>query len=147
VILPFGRPGHLYDVRAQRYLGYADRIEATLEYGQPKVYACLPYRVDYFGFQPTAIECRPGDTVRLALHVRSRDTGQIRRHTALVEVLDPDGRAVDHYRRVVVLEEGRGELFWRPALNDCPGEWTFRATETVSGARATATVQVEPAEE
>jgi hypothetical protein len=154
VIIPFGRPGHLYDVRAQRYLGHADRIEATLEYGRPKVYACLPYRIDHCGFQPVSLEGRecnslptikPGDTVRLALHVRSRDTGQIRRHTTLVEVLDPDGHAVEHYRRVVVLEEGRGEVFWRPALNDRPGEWTFRATETVSGARAVATVRVKPA--
>jgi len=41
----FAKPAHVYDLRAQKYLGETDRITFTLDPWQPSLFALLPERI------------------------------------------------------------------------------------------------------
>ncbi|MEA3401127.1 MAG: beta-galactosidase trimerization domain-containing protein, partial [Armatimonadota bacterium] len=122
---------HVYDVRGQRYLGPGGRIEDTLEVGQPKMYAVLPYRVETLSARCPETVAR-GERVRVRLSV-SGTAESLGPHAVRVEVTMPDDSAPEYLGRTLYLPRGRGSYWFVPALNAPAGRWRVSAVECVSG--------------
>ncbi len=136
IVFPEAR--HIYDVRAHRYLGLTDRVEGKLEYGEAKIYALLPYRVE--GMEVRAPEqAAPGAEVTYTVQVRTEGDAAPGTHVAVIRVMGPDGREYRQYGGRVALEHGRGEAQIPLALNDPAGEWRIIARDVATGIEAETT--------
>ena len=121
---------HLYDVRAARYLGHADRCEKRLDY-RAEVIARSPYRVASVSVEFENDTPRPG--LRVALTVQATSGPVTGTHVLRLTVLGRDGQEVKWYARNVLAPEGRGTTVIPLAMNETPGEYTLRATDVMSG--------------
>ena len=59
-----------------------------------------------------------------------------------VDVVDPNGKSVPHYRDFIVLDAEAGRFALPLAFNDAPGKWIICATDVISGVRAEQVVSV-----
>jgi hypothetical protein len=134
---------HVYDVRAGKYLGHLNRIEIEVQ-GTPR-------REHLFTLQPiplTGVELQcSGETARgesLALLVELQFEGAPAAidRPVRIDVRDPDGEPVMHYRDFLTLTEARGEALIPFAYNDKPGPWTLTVTDIATGVSATRTILV-----
>ena len=140
VILPFPDQMHVYDVRAQKYLGPGGPIEQTVHPGRPQMYAVLPYAVEDLSIlAPMAAERGEPVDIRIIVAAPTHDIGP---HAVRVEVNLPDGRQVEYLGRTLYLPQGEGVFSFVPALNSPAGRWSVSATEAVSGKRATTHFEV-----
>jgi hypothetical protein len=122
---------HVYDVRARKHLGKADKIGVVLYAGAAKVYCLSP--VERPG--PT-LDCPPraalGTPVRSTLGLSSTNgtTSVVR-----LDVYDPAGSLRSYYSGPLLLRPGqtRAEAAFSPALSDPTGDWTLKAVELPSG--------------
>ena len=141
VTLPFPTARHVYDLREKEYLGSSGRLHATLEAGQPKMYAVLPYQVeDLLVTGPNRV--RRGELVRVQLKVQAT-SDSVGSHAARVEVTFPNGRQPEYLAQTIDLPRGQGSFPFVPALNAPAGDWKVRITEAISGKQAVVTVRVE----
>ncbi|MBI2298846.1 MAG: beta-galactosidase trimerization domain-containing protein [Armatimonadetes bacterium] len=128
--LPAAR--HLYDVRAGKYLGRVDRVDARLRWGRANFYAALPYRLP----APKVSLSSPSPPLGRELGVTvtldvPKASGAA--HAVWVEVLDPRGQVTEWGQRVLLVRGGTGKLTIPIAYNDAHGTWRVRATELFSG--------------
>ncbi|MGQ9731406.1 MAG: beta-galactosidase trimerization domain-containing protein [Candidatus Zipacnadales bacterium] len=130
-------PQHVYDLRAQRYLGRVTEINTRLRWGRATFYLALPYRIGPLkvNLSPRRPQAGEAITARLRLDVpdQTKETFAV-----YVEVLDPDGQEQLWGRQVVLLNGGRGEAQIARAYNDQTGLWRIRATELFSNQTAEA---------
>jgi len=125
----FDKQAHVYDLRARRYLGEADRLD--LPPGQKRValYSLLPSKVD-------ALEVavggpfRPGEEVDVAVLARAAASF---RHVFAVRVFGPDGLPRPMYGANLDAPGGKGLGKFRLAWNDMAGEWRVVATDAATG--------------
>ncbi|MFO8080208.1 MAG: beta-galactosidase [Armatimonadota bacterium] len=133
---------HVYDMRAQKYLGQAHEIEAALATGVARLYALLPYRVTDITLDcPARAEAGGLLTARCNLTARDETPGDHVVHWTLTrgaEVLPP-------FARNTVAAGGSGEASFRLPL-DMSGEWTLTATDVISGETTSRTVTIEALE-
>ncbi|MBI3920982.1 MAG: beta-galactosidase, partial [Armatimonadetes bacterium] len=142
VVLRFQRRAHLYDMRAHRYLGFADSIKTDLRPGQAKLYALLPYKVSNLRVKVKDDSVlRPGSSVAYAVTVDGADH-PAGTHVARLRVLDGKKQELTCYARNLLLERGRVSGQLNTALNDNPGTWTLVVTDVATGLKATANVTV-----
>lgn len=135
-------PRHVYDLRAQKYLGKVTQFPTRLRWGRANFFLALPYRIEGVELHLSPSWPRPGQilkaTIRLKIPPSARE-----RHAVFVEVIDPQGRPAAWGQQVVVLKGGSGQVQLPVAYNDPPGQWRLRATELFSqqAAEASWTVQ------
>jgi hypothetical protein len=126
----FRQPGHVYDVRAGKYLGRSASCETRLQPGRAELFALLPYRV-------TSLELDGPDIVRhgeaAPLKIRVIADGGVGLHIFRLTFHDPDGSEARHYARNVKAAGGAFTGNWTPALNDAVGVWEVVATDVISG--------------
>ncbi len=138
----FPRESYVYDVRARRLLGHVARVETTITPGVPLLYALLPYSVDGLRLRPDRRRYAGGKAVTLRIKLVTGAARLAGDHVVRLEVTDPIGRARPHYAQNLLLSKPEVTARVRLALNDPAGEWTFTATDVVSGQAATARVTV-----
>ena len=141
VRVQFAEARHVYDVRAHRYLGYTDAIEADLTYGDAGIYARLPYlveRLDVSASQTVA----PGQAVTFKVALSVSGEGAIGDHVATIAVYGPDGRECRAYSSRLVLPGGSGIGSIPLALSDAAGEWRITARDVASGVEGSASFTV-----
>ncbi|HUS47471.1 MAG TPA: hypothetical protein VM098_05100, partial [Phycisphaerae bacterium] len=134
----FPEKGEIYDLRAKKYLGSADRASVQITPGRAELYAVLDYRVGRLAIDaPDAVEA--GQPFRFS--AASATSGAPGTHVLRVEWADPDGRKAEHYSQNIA---GRGTAagWMQFALNDTPGKWTLTATDVITGTTASKTVKV-----
>ena len=125
------RDAHVYDLRAGKYLGKTDHIDATLRWGRANFYAALPYRLE--GLKVALSSSAPEAGTRLKATVSLGAPRSSRaRHAVWVEVIAPDASMPFWGRQVLLLENGTGDAVLPIAYNDAPGRWRVRATELFS---------------
>lgn len=135
VTLPFPDGGHVYDVRAQKYLGASGPIADTLHPGQPEMYAVLPYKVAGLSIDTTQDATRDEKVeIRVAVAATTDNVGP---HAVHLEVSLPDGRKPEYLAQTLYLPEGEAVYTFVPALNSPAGQWSVSAVEAVSGKQAT----------
>jgi hypothetical protein len=140
VRIAFPDARHVYDVRARQYLGFTDRIETRLGYGDAAIYARLPYTVSSVEVTaPDAIA--PGRQLLLRIALRGSG-GKVGNHVATVKVYAPDGVECPHYAFRLRLPGGVGEGAVPLALSDWPGTWRILARDVATGVEGEAHVLV-----
>ena len=139
----FSRPGHLYDGRRGRTLGFGK--EAVLEAGEPggRWVSCLPYRVEGLSLAgPKAI--RGGQPWVCEAAIRVQGKAVAGRHVFFAVVRGPDGRERGHYRLKVTAAAGRARIVVPLCLSDAPGAWKLDVRDVATGASARLGVTVLP---
>jgi len=123
-----------YDARAHRLLG-SGPTTMTQE-RSPAVLVFTPQKVAGVRLAATP-SVKRGQQADFEAQVRPHIETVVRLRTT-----GPDGEPRPWYDVNVTIKDGRGRAAFRPALNDAVGEWTFVATDVVSGATAAAKVSV-----
>ena len=146
----FARKGHVYDVRAQRYLGVADRVTAAVPNNEASVFAVLPMKVAGIGISGLPATVAAGSDLGLDFSIGdgrdgarpSQEAGGTRFVAAVpayvlhVEFVPPTGKPRFHFKRNLLTKGGRAHLDFATALNDESGVWTVRVSEPLTGMRA-----------
>jgi hypothetical protein len=145
--LSWDEPTHVYDVRAGKYLGRTNtaRLSAT---NPPKHIHLLALQSD--PITKLDIECPPtntcGGTLTLAAKLLGDDGSTFRAQDRVLrlDVANPDGNEVSHYRQFLRLTDTGGTMTVPFAFNDPEGTWTLTITDVATGVSAARTVKVLP---
>jgi len=132
--------GHLYDVRARRYLGETDRIDMALTTGIAQLYAVLPYRVRGVSVEAPA-EARVGRTLSVGVKVEAGNA-HVGNHVVHIELTREGEGAIKPYARNVVTADGAGSVDFPLPLNAPAGRWLLTVTDVISGKVETRGVDV-----
>jgi len=135
VTLPARR--HLYDLRARKYLGKANRIDTRLRWGRANFFLALPYEITGLNVDVAPAVPGPEEIVTASISLAVPD-GADERFAVWTEVIAPGGDRPLWGRRVTLLENGTGQVQIRTAYNDLSGRWRLKATELFSGQSAEA---------
>lgn len=123
-----------YDARNHTLLGTGP---ATLtQQRSPAVVVFAPRAMEGLQMSATPAVGR-GERATFDIRVEPACTTVVR-----LEAVGPDGERRPWYDVNVTVEGGRGSASFTPVLNDAAGEWTFTATEIISGTQVTAAVVV-----
>ena len=135
--------GHVYDVRAGKYLGRIAKFKDAVEPSQvAKAYAQLPYAVT--GLSVAAAGAyQPGGTVKVRGRVEAPG-GATEFHVIRCEVIRPDGVRPRHYMANLAAVQGRFQVELPLALNAKPGKWQVEFTDVATGTRGTASFTLKP---
>ena len=138
--LVFAKKGHVYDVRAQKYLGETDRVTAKTPQYEASVYAVLPAKVAGLSVSGLPSVVTRGTDLALDFEVREMKNSTVDlelppspSYVIHVEVVPPSGKARFHMKRNLLTKDGKSHLDFPMALNDVPGMWTLRVTEPLTG--------------
>ena len=134
--LRFAAPGHVYDVRAQKYLGFADRVSSTVPFAEAQVYAVLKAKIEGID---VACESKAG-MLSADFAIRSDDVSPA--YVLHVDVIPPSGECPVHFQRNLATKAGRAHLDFPLALNDETGAWTIRVVEPLTGVSAKRTLNL-----
>ena len=126
--------GHLYDLRAQKYLGFGNQVTAAVPLGDAAVWGVYPYQVNSIQIQaPDSIQgCR--DFSAALKVIPSEGVPGI--HILHAELIPPQGEARFFLKRNLTADRGQAEFKLRIAENDPDGVWTFRVTDSMTGVSA-----------
>jgi enoyl-CoA hydratase/carnithine racemase len=117
------QPGHLYDMRAGKYLGYTDHFSLTYSCAVPQLFGVLPYRVKAVTVTGPLTPVARGTTPTFTMRVTGE--GQpVGHHVLHVTVLGPDGSERRAYTANQEAPAGKATFSLPLALNDLPGRWT-----------------------
>lgn len=127
VTLP--RAGHLYDVRAGRYLGQGDRIDVQIIPGGAGLYAVLAHPVKSVQIEHAPSIAR-GETLSFKVAVQAGDAPG--GHVFHCRLSGPER----HYAVNLSAPAGQAEGALQLAFNDAPGTWRLEVTDVNSGVKA-----------
>ena len=137
------RAGHLYDVRAGRYLGHSSAVTTEFQPGPAQFFAVLPYQVEKLTIEAAARHLSPGKPLEYTVRIHTQpETAE--QHVVRVEVFDPSGKELRHYRQVAACDGPTLRGLAPLALNDPCGTWRLRAVDVASGAAAETTFELPP---
>lgn len=128
--------GHVYDVRAGRYLGQVSSWQEDFVPARARLYARLPYTIGGVLVAATKLPSPTPDSVgpslqcSVTVQCSSKAQG---RHWVELRVIGPDGRVRRHYGRNLPAVAGKAATTIPLALNDPPGTWKVLAREVISG--------------
>ncbi|MBN2307477.1 MAG: beta-galactosidase trimerization domain-containing protein [Candidatus Hydrogenedentes bacterium] len=134
VRLPFPPGLHVYDIRAQEYLGPAGAAYRTLAPGSASLYAALPHAVA--GVSLTCPErALRGERVEVGIRVvvGQDAVGPVSPHAVRITVRLPNGSTPEYLKETVYAGDGTAVWAFTPALNAALGSWSIEAEEVASG--------------
>ena len=137
--LRFAKRGHVYDVRAQKYLGVTDRVTTKVPYAEAQLFAVLPAKIGGIAIEGSAKAARGGEVV-MDMRLETKDARPA--YAVHVDVVPPSGKCPFHFQRNLALKDGAAKLTFPLALNDETGVWTVRVTEPLTGVAAERRVEV-----
>jgi len=131
--LKFDTTGHIYDIREKKYLGYGNEMKANIYPCEAKVYAVMPYRLKDVTLKISGEVDRGAElTMKVSVKPEGKFSGKPRSNINF-EFYNPDGEEIEYYNRNLMLDGVQGQVSIKFALNDQPGTWRIKATDTVSG--------------
>jgi concanavalin A-like lectin/glucanase superfamily protein/glycosyl hydrolase family 42 (putative beta-galactosidase) len=137
---------HIYDVRAGKYLGHADRCKLTLEVARGALVAFLLYRAKQLDIQGLPKTAKQGDRLELNISLKvdgaKPDGGVLR-----IDVRDPAGKKAAALSSKVRSKGGQAQIVLPIAYNDPVGKWTVEATDIATGVSAKTGLQVQAAKQ
>ncbi len=138
LILP--EAGHVYDVRAKKYLGKTDKIRFTQDY-HAMLFAVMPSAIT--GYKVTVPpSVKAADKVKISATIQIMD-GAIPDHAACrLTVQNPAGQNCKEFEQTFTVRNGRISTEISLAFNQMPGKYTVTVMDTVSGAVGTAQFEV-----
>ena len=121
-------PGHVYEVRSGRYLGFTAEFEMNMIPGWSLIYAVLDRKAGAVSLDCAGAFVR-GGKVNLTFGVAGVTGPQVFR----LALFGPGGKELEHCARNIRTPEGKGshELFI--PFNAAPGKYEVRLTHVASG--------------
>ena len=139
----FAKKGHVYDVRAQKYLGETDHVTAKTPLHEASVFAVLPTKVTGIGVSNLPAKVAVGTDLSLDFSIQTTQTSpNLPNFVVHVDVVPPSGKTRFHFKRNLLTKGGRAHLDFAMALNDEKGMWTVRVTEPLTGITAEKSFEV-----
>ena len=131
--LTLPRSGHLYDVRAGRYLGQGDRLNLQIIPGGAGLYAVLANKIESVQLEHAPTLAR-GETLsfKVAVQAGAAPGG----HVFHCRLSGPDR----HYSVNLTAPAGQAEGKLQLAFNDAPGTWRLEITDVNSGVKTSSEV-------
>lgn len=135
----WGRPMHVYDVRAHRYLGQRSAVSLPMAPGECRLLLLTRARLRplLLTVSPAAVEKGGRLTVTVARRGKSGTPQMVR-----VAMAKPDDHEALDYTRLVLVKDKPVRYSVQLALNDETGRWTVSALDVASGQVATGTVRL-----
>lgn len=124
---------HVYDVRAGRYAGRADRFRCQLPLGGAGLFALLPYRVRSLGLSMASAPSA-GKTATFTCVVHT--DAQAGDHVIRVNLHTPGGKLAGAYSQNLIAHQGFAEGHVPFAQDDPAGRWRLVARDVVTGVSA-----------
>ena len=137
--LRFAKRGHVYDVRAQKYLGVTDHVTTKVPYAEAQLFAMLPAKLTGVKISGPA-EAARGEAIVQDLRLETKDARPA--YVVHVDIVPPSGKCPFHFQRNLATKDGAAKLTFPLALNDETGLWKIRVTEPLTGVVAERTVAV-----
>lgn len=141
VAVRFPVKAHLYDVRAKKYLGMADRTVMDLEPARAYLFAHLPYKVERVEARPVPASVKESGRMGASVIAGDRPPSG---HALRVQVFEPSGKERPEYGSVRHFPEGKGEIEVPFAPNDPVGKWRVVVTDAATGVSAEKAWEVGP---
>jgi len=146
----FDSKGHIYDVRAKKYLGFKDEVKADISY-KAHLLAISPYRVKDINLEVSPVKCRPGDRIKVSASVETDPGEKASKHGFRLRVFGlrdfgPGAKELKHYAQNLIAEEGSCETSVHFALNDMPGTYQISVEDVMSGVKSGRTVLLQKQE-
>ena len=123
--------GHLYDLRAGKYLGFGNQVTAAVANGDAGVWGVYPYKVDSIQIQAPATMRGCQDFIA-KLQIKT-SKGKPGRHIIHAELIPPQGETRFFLKRNLAADGGTAEFRIRIAENDPDGVWTLKVTDVLTG--------------
>ena len=133
--------GFVYDLSTGERLHKPEKLSVTMAPGGMAVFSALPYEVTGLEVQPASTRLFPGQPLRVAVAVKTKE-GLPGRHLVWVELVNPGGDVLEPYTRGILCVGGLGEVRIPLASNEALGFYTVRARDVLTGIEASATVEV-----
>jgi hypothetical protein len=130
VKIKFWKKSHVYDVRRNKYLGYTDETETVMQPSQAKVFALLRKKIESIELTLSGKKFKQGESLKYNISMVPAVSSVVR-----LEVFDSHGKTIPYYAKNIHLDRGFSSAI-PLALNETPGEYAIKATETVSGKSA-----------
>lgn len=119
---------HIYDMRAQKYVGFTDSVTAAVPNGEACLWAALPAKTGKLDVSAPAQVAAGTDLVADIALEGAKGKGVFH-----VEVVPPSGECRFHMKRNLDATDGKARLVFRMAANDRTGTWTLRVTDVLTG--------------
>jgi hypothetical protein len=133
---------HFYDVRKKKYLGFGKKFKTTLTPGEGSVFASLPYKAEKLELNcPERV--KKGNVLEVAASLKTESKEKASHHVFLFEALDPNGKNILHYRKIIESKNGKAKIKMPTALNDLSGKWQLIASDSSTGISAKKTFNLE----
>ena len=137
----FPRGGYVWDIRARKALGKADRVTTKVPRADASAFAVLPYEAN--GVSIAAPNAAKAGSV-LSVDVRLEASGAVvGTHVFNVRFVPPSGECRFHMRRNVAAKGGVARVEFPLALNDEKGDWKIVAEDSFTGLRAERTLRLQ----
>lgn len=140
----FPQAWHVYEVRQGKYLGEVKQFDEQIAFGSPRIYACLPYKVEAVTAKAPAQAAHPGQTVELAIGLAVSGNQTPGDHVVRLSVTLPSGQSAPYLDKMLSLTKGAGQVKIPLALNDPAGRWTVEVTDVTTGLKGTTAFDVQP---
>jgi hypothetical protein len=127
----FPTKGHLYDVRAGKYLGETNQVTCAVPSAGTKVYGHYPYKVTGIAVDVPA-KVKAGKDLNADISIKA-SSGAVGHHVFHIAVISPAGKARWFMKRNVGAPDGKYKLSFRMAQNDAKGKWTLSVKDIMSG--------------
>ena len=119
-------PGHIYDSRKGKYLGYRKVFTAEIPAGDAGVFVIAREKIG-----PLEIAVPPevvaGEQIKINFSAGKNE------QVFHVELRDPDGNVPPLYKSNVFTADGKGSVVFQSAFNDKCGIWSAEVTNVNSG--------------
>ncbi|HEY3320507.1 MAG TPA: beta-galactosidase [Planctomycetota bacterium] len=131
------RVRHWYDVRAGKYLGVGQMVQAEVEPLRATMLAALPYSVDRLSVKVRRTDQRGKFKLNAVVVAKGGSPGK---HIFHVEVYAPSGERLPHYAKNVIAEDGQWNYELALGLNEPLGTYRMVLRDVVSGVTAEASL-------
>jgi len=135
------RRGHVYDVRASKYLGRVEQVNTTLDPILPALYAVLPAKVE--SMAAVATFDRSTGYAALTASLKAEDNSKLGSHVLHVEVTDPKGKRWLPLLKNYAAPEGKLAARVFIGTNALAGRWQLLVRDAATGVGTEVAVDVQ----
>ncbi len=136
------KKAHVYEVREGKYLGFTDTITRNLEL--PWMLALLPAKTTGLSVSAPG-QIIAGQDLKGEFKMTFSE-GPAFTHVVRVDIYDPNGKWLEHYRTLVETSDGSGTFSIPLSINEKPGQYKMLVTDAATAVQGTGNVLVKSTE-
>lgn len=126
------RAGHVYDIRAEKYLGCVDSLEAEIQDGDTKLLSVLPYKVNAIRVE-LGEKIERGSELCLKICIDSDKPDGEYSNVLNIKFYDPKGEYEWLYSENISVESSNGCRYYKIPYNEVKGKWKVVVKDVATG--------------